>query len=288
MDQEKLREGVLCQLNVGKWTANKRLPKNHIDESVQEVARAVYDLVDDRTLLKEIQSIQRAGKHFLRMHSLQVPIDNVFWIPRDKIVAVDEEFVRLHAESRKRAGKLRRKLKKLKRDFQKKFPKLYDESYYPSESVIEERFYFRWRFFDLVLPDKKNGLLSAKTYKREQEKFQGMVKEMENLSVNLIGNMLHKRIEKLAEQCDTGKINAGTVNSIENFVGKWDDLWDGHVDQKQMRKIMNTLRRQMKRSSADVLKDNEAIREKLGSRLNKMMSKIENIPDFKLKRKMDV
>ncbi len=288
MDQEKLREGVLCQLNVGKWTANKRLPKNHLDESVQEITRAVYDLVDDRTLLREIHSIQRSAKHFLWLNSLKVPIDNVFWIPRDKIIAVDEKFTELQRECRKRALKLKRSLKKLKSDFKKKYPDLYDEKFYPDPSTIESRFYFRWRFFDLILPDKKSGLLSPKAYKREQKKFQGMVKEMESMAVNLIGNQLMERIEKLAKQCDGGTINAGTVNSVENFIAKWDDLWKEHVDQKQMQTVIGQLRRQMKKTSADTLKDNETVREALGKRLNKMMGKIENIPDFKLKRKMDV
>jgi hypothetical protein len=89
--------------------------------------------------------------------------------------------------------------------------------------------------FQFQLPSKKAGILTASMYKREQEKLKGMAKEMNEMAIAIIGKTLLARIDKLKEQCENDKINAGTLNSLERFLGKWDDIWKDNVDSSKLK-----------------------------------------------------
>jgi hypothetical protein len=138
------------------------------------------------------------------------------------------------------------------------------------------------------MPDKEASILDPKLYKREQEKFQQMVKQMEEMVLNLVAHRMFKRVERLAGQCDSGKINRGTLNSIDRFLEKWDDLWSGHVDDKKMKMVMARMKKQMKEVSADRLKSNEEFREKVGTEMDKVLKKLKPINDLYMKRRLDV
>lgn len=289
MRPEQLQEGVLCSLRVGRWDASIRMDKNKLGQKVpKKIVRAMQDLIDDRTLLADMATIRRMAKGLLQRNSIAFPIDSVYWIPKDKIVMLDEEFTKLKTENDKRFQKFIKQYGKLKRDFKKKYPDYYDEKKYPSKAALKDKFYFRWQFFHFQIPTKETKLLSPKMYKREMEKLAGMVKQMEEMTINLIGNKLLERVQKLSAQCESGKINAGTYNSVDRFLKRWDDLWKDHVDEKKLTMIMSRLKREMKKSSAERLKNNEDFRSKLNTQLESTMAKIKKIPNFELKRKLDI
>lgn len=289
MRQELLQEGVLCQLKMGRWDARVRLPKSKFGKDIPtEIVRGMQDVIDDRTLLKDLATIRRSAKGLLQRSSLPFPVDGVFWVPKEKVVELEEAFVEFKAESNSRLNKLLKNIDKMKAKFQKKYPNFFDEKYYPSKHKLESKFYFYWNFFQMTIPDEKAGILSPSMVKRETAKLRGMVKQMEDMTVNLVGNMLFSRVSKLAKQCDNEKINAGTVTSIERFIERWDDLWRDRVDQKQMKMIMSRLKKEMKSTTAERLKDNDDFRGKMQGNLEAMMKKIKAVPDFKLKRKLDL
>lgn len=289
METAKLQEGALCQLKIGRWDASIRMNKDKLGKNVPKaIVRAMQDLVDDRTLLKDLITIKRATKNMLINNSLPFPVDGVFWVPKEKIVELDEAFQAARIEYFNRRDILKRNLPLIKRRFRTKYPDYYEDRFYPKSQELDRKYYFEWNFFHFVIPDKKTEVLSPAMYKREQEKFQQMVTKMEEMTVNLIGNELLKRIETLKKQCEDDSINAGTVNSIERFMEKWNTLWKGNVDNKKLHGIMKSLRVQMKRTSADRLKDNEDFRNKAAAKLETIIGKINKVPDLELKRKMDV
>lgn len=289
MRVEQLQEGVLCSLKMGRWDASIRMDKSKLGKEVPKaIVRAMHDLVDDRTLLKDMATIRRMAKGLLQRNSIPFPIDGVWFVPKEKIVMLDEEFEKFKDEHAVRLGKFMDDYGKLKRDFKKKYPTYYNEEKYPSKKKLRDKFRFDWQFFQIGLPDKGAKILSAKMYKRETEKFSGMVKQMEEMTISMVGNMLFRRIKKLSGQCETGKINAGTFNSVDRFLHRWDDLWKDHVDEKKLTLIMAQLKREMKKASVDRLKDNESFREAVNSQLETTMEKIKAIPNFTLKRKLDI
>lgn len=289
MTPEQLQEGVLCQLKMGRWDASVRLPKSKLGEELpKEIIRGMQDLVDDRTLLKDLATVRRSAKGYLQRNSLPFPIDSVFWVAKENISSIDEKFSGFKAMNDERVEIIIKSYSDMKKSFKKKYPKFYDEKNYPTVEQLQEKFYFRWNFFQINVPDKSTKILSPKVYERETRKLREMVKEMEQMTINMIGNMLHRRIEKLAKQCDSGKINAGTVNSLEKFMKKWDDLWRDHVDEKQLKMIMARLKKEMRGTSAERLKGNENFREKLGTHLENVIEKLSAVPNFELKRSLDI
>lgn len=289
MQANQLQEGALCQLKIGRWDAAIRMSKDKLGKSVpKEIVRAMQDLVEDKTLLKDLTTVRRATKNLLVNNSLPFPVDGVFWVPKEKIPELDTAFEEARQEYFRRRDILKRKLPLMKRKFSQKYPNYYDPDVYPKSYELDKKYYFTWNFFHFTIPDEKTEILSPDMYRREQAKFQAMVTEMEEMTVNLIGNELLKRIETLQEQCTNDSINAGTVNSIERFMDKWRTLWEGHVDNKKLKGIMKSLRVQMARTTADKLKDSEDFRNKAAAKLEKLVGRIKNVPNLELKRKLDV
>jgi hypothetical protein len=289
MKQEVMQEGVLCQLKMGRWDASIRMSKDKFGKELpKEIVRAMQDLVEDRTLIKNLDAIRRSAKNTLKNNSLPFPVDGIFWCPKDKIPLLDDCFTKLKVDYREATEILVRNLPIIKRNFRKRYPKFYDNNFYPTASELRKKHHFDWNFFHFVVPDQKSEILSPALYKREKAKFQAMVDQMEELTVNLIGNELMKRIETLQEQCDNDSISAGTVNSVERFIDKWRELWEGNIDNKKLHSIMKTLKAQMKKTSAEKLKDSESFREAASAKLEKIIGRIKNVPNIELKRKLDV
>ena len=169
MRVEKLQEGALCSLKMGRWDASVRMDKTKLGKDVpKDIVRAMQDLVEDRTLLKDLSTIRRMAKGLLQRNSVPFPIDGIFFVPKSKITMLDEKFSEFKSESRKRLRKMISKYPEMKREFKKKYPDYYDESKYPSVAQLKDKFYFHWQFFHLALPDKNAGILDPKIYKREQ------------------------------------------------------------------------------------------------------------------------
>ena len=289
MKSEQLQEGALCQLKIGRWDASVKMPNDKLGKDIpKEIVRAVQDLIEDRTLLNDLATIKRMAKGFLWRNSLPFPVDGVFWIPKKDIVRIDEKFMELQTEHFERVEKLLENYNKLIQNFKDKYPKYYRKDKYPTINRLRSKYYFYWNFFHFEIPSKKTKILSPEIYKREQEKFQGMVKQMEEMTINIIGNTLIDRFNSLAKQCDSGKINSATVNSFSTFIKKWDDLWKDHIDDRKMKNIMIMLKRHMKGMTTDRLKDNESFREKMGEYASKAINKITKIESFELKRKLDI
>jgi len=289
MKVEQLQEGALCQLNIGRWAATSRMSKDKLgDEVPKEIVRAMQDLIEDKTLIKDIHSIKRQAKSFLIENSLPFPVRGVFWVRRDHIPKLDDKFGELKRLYERQALQLADGLQKMKRRFRRKYPEYYNERKYPTKAALIKRHRFTWNFFQFTIPDEETEILSPEMYKREQRKFQNMVAEMENLTLNVIGNELLKRIEALKAQCDNDSVNLRTVKAMDGFMDKWRNLWDGHVDNKRMNSIMKSLRVQMARTSADRLKNNEDFRNKASEKLGKIIGRIEAIPKMNFKRKLDV
>jgi len=289
MRLEQLQEGAFCQLKIGRWDASIRLPKEKLGNQIpKEIIRANQDLIEDRTLLKDLATIRRSAKGYLFRNSLPFEIDGVYWVRKDKIPEMDAKFDEFKDEYKIRLDKLARNYIKMKNNFRKKYPDYYNGKKYPSTSKLKSKFYFRWNFFHFAIPDKETKILSPKLYKREQEKFKNMIANMEEMTITLIGNLLIRRAQRLSNQCDSGKINGGTVASIERFMKRWDELWSDYVDEEKMQKIMKSLKKQVKSMSAERLKNNEDFRSKMGKTLEEVIGNIQNVPGFELKRNLDI
>jgi len=289
MEKEKLKNGVLVQFRAGRWDAKSKLNVSLLGDDIpEEIIRASQDLICDRSILKELSAIKRSAKSFIKGKSLIFPLDSVFWVPKNKVIEVNEaleDFQRQYHSTRMIVAD---NLKKWESDFKKQYPTFYDSNKYPTKEAVVAKFYFKWIFFDLEVPDPKRGVLSPKLYKQAQEKFKKMITEMEQMTIEYIGKKILKRIEKLNSQCQSGAGNAGTVNAINRLLTNWEELWSGHIDDKKFRMVMSRIKRQMKGTSADRIRDNEDFRNKLGTETDKIIKSLKSVPASQLRRKLDV
>lgn len=289
MNENQLQEGVFCQLKMGRWDAKTQIPTSKLGKNIPaEIITTRQDIIDDRMLLKELTTIRRVAKGLLKRNSLPFPIDGIFWVPKDKISFLNDKFTAYKTEYEFGINKLCENINKMEREFKNKYPNYYDKNNYPSQSRLRKKFYFHWNFMHFAAPSKKLKTLSPTLYKQEQTKFSKMIIEMEEMTVNLIGNSLLARIDRLSSQCENGKINNGTVKSIDKFLKHWSDLWEDHIDEKKLKNIMAILKKQMESVSSERLKNNEDFRNKFNKKLEIIADKIKVIPDFKLKRKLDI
>jgi hypothetical protein len=285
-----LNEGVLCSFQVGYWGASAKLDKGNLGANVpKKIVRAMQDLFDDKLLIQDIMTVLRQAKYFVTSNSLPFPIDAVTFIPKHKITEINEGLQEYKAELKERVDRLVSKYDTLRNRFKRKYPDYYRPEKYPDKKRLRARYYMRWNFFQIGVPEAAAAVIDPEEYKREVNKFKGMVSEMEDLTINLIGNELLTRLDKLHTQCTTGEgLHGKTVNSINRLVEKWDDLWRGHVDDKKMKMIITRLRKEMKKVSIDRLKGNEHFRAEVGDKLGAMLKKLDKMPNVQLKRRLDI
>jgi hypothetical protein len=215
------------------------------------------------------------------------PIDSVWFIPKHKIQEVSDQIDERIEKIDELTDVLASKFKSMERKFAKKYPDYYNPNKYPRD--IKKRFYASYTFFHIGLPASLATELDPKEYNRKIEKFRGMVNAMESDMVNLIANKLVNRLDLLASQCSGQTTPHGkTISSINRFLDKWDDLWKGHVDEAKLTRIMNMLKKQMKKVDSDRLKGSEDFRNEVGAKVDNIISRIQKIPNVELKRKIDI
>jgi hypothetical protein len=286
----RLNEGTLCSIQTGFWGASAKYDKNKLGKDVpKDIVRAMQDLLDDKTLMDDIRNIQWQAKYVVKNNAMPFPIDAVFFVPKNKVIQINERLEELMEEFDVRLDKFCANYGRLIKRFKKNHPKEYRPNKYPSKRQIRNKFYIRWTFFSIDAPDSTAGILDPNDYKRAVGKFQSMVDEMEEMAVNIIANDLFARLGKLHKQCDTGEgLHGKTVGSVNRFLDKWKDLWRGNVDDKKMKIIISRLRKEMKKVEIGRLKGNEEFREEFTGKLSTIMKKIESMPNVTLKRKLDI
>ena len=290
MNVEQLEAGVLCNLRAGWWGASAKYDNEKLGKDVpKDIVRAVQDLLEDKTMIEQIRTEQRKLKGFVLRNSLPCPIDSVYFVPTEKIPEIQDEVDRTTEIIYEMVNELVKNYTKLKNSFQKKYPKQYRPEKYPTPERLRNKFYVECSFFQIGMPDQAVMEIDPERYKKVQERFQGMAEEIEEMAVTMIGNQLMLRLDKLQEQCETGEgIHGRTVGSINRFLETWQDIWSGHVDDKKLKMIMTRLRNQMKKISADRLRDNEEFREVANQKISQIMKNLSRIPNVELKRKLDI
>jgi len=293
MDPRILEDGCLVTFRMYLWNASIKIDPTVLKKDApKEILRTMQDIIVDKSTLKEMVQIKNRIYYHLNQPEVCIPfpIENVYCPLLERIPELDEMFQECDSLYWDLARKVLRELPSKRNEFKSRYPKYYKliQHRYPTVQRLERKFYFHYNFFQMAMPDKKLKILSPKVYKREKEKQLNIVKEMESLTISIVGSMLLERVKKLEEQCREDTIHGKTVKGVENFLSNWEKIWDGYIDEAKMKSIVNTLRIQMKRVNAEKLKDSEELREKLAKRLSSTINKIEAIPNIELKRKLNL
>jgi hypothetical protein len=168
-----------------------------------------------------------------------------------------------------------------------KYPEYYNPRHYPPAIELRQKFEFEWRFFQLSIPEN-SGILTPEIYEAEKEKFQKEMEQWRRMILNEVGSALMTRLDSLIQQEQKGTMNAGTMNAVNNFLEKFDNLWDGFVFSEEMRKLVGDLKQYAGTVGRDRIKDNPVMQKDIAAKAKELSAKLESVPDVNLKRAIDI
>jgi hypothetical protein len=287
-DSSIFQQGCLVQLKIygpgftGKLS-DELLADSHLPV---EITRAMQDRLD-RSLLKERQTLKSKIKTFIENNSIAHPIPGLTFVPKAKIQMVDEKLKELREQDKDIIDRFLIEYPRLQMEFELKYPEYYNPKYYPPAIELRQKFEFEWRFFQLSIPEN-SGILTPEIYEAEKEKFQKEMEQWRRMILNEVGSALMTRLDSLIQQEQKGTMNAGTMNAVNNFLEKFDNLWDGFVFSEEMRKLVGDLKQYAGTVERDRIKDNPVMQKDIAAKAKELSAKLESVPDVNLKRAIDI
>lgn len=286
-DNDIFQQGCLVQLRIygpgftGKLS-DEVLADSHLPV---EITRAMQDRLD-RSMLKDRQTLKSRVKTFIDNNSISHPIPGLTFVPKSKIQMVDERLKEFRGEDGNMVDQFLIEYPRLQREFELKYPEYYNPKNYPSIDKLRNKFQFEWRFFQLSVPEN-SGILTPEIYEAEKQKFQNEMEQWRRMILNEVGNALMARLDSLVQQEQKGTMNAGTMNAINTFLEKFDNLWDGFVFSEEMRKLVGDLKQYANGIDKGRIKDNPVMQKDIAAKAKELSAKLESVPDVELKRAID-
>lgn len=270
------------------WGASKRLAPEQLGDLPKKIVDATRALLRDRSKLAAVNSIKDDAKRFIKSYCLYYPIQGIDFIPKDNIETVDKGLKYRRTLAEEAVEDLIDHLEALKADYRIEYPEYYNEANYPTPEQLMDNFLFSWSFRVFGPPEEGLSILTPEMYNSEVQKFQDEMQEMKDGLVSMVSSEFVTRIDKLREQCLTGNINTGTVESIDKTLLKFDNVWKSFITHDELQKAVSDIREYMKGTKADMLKVDDEFREAVGAKMNDIVSSIKNSPDERLTRKLSL
>jgi len=275
---EVFSNGVLVNLRVSKWLASMKFdPKKLNEDAPTNILRASQDLLEDKSKLEEIKSLYYRTKNYLYRNTIPTPIHGLDFVPKDKIEEINDFLTIQRDTFDGLVIEFLNDYDRLKEKFEEKYPEYYIPSKYPSKEALKSKFSFEWVFRLFVVPS--NDMLSNGILKEEIKKQQKEIIEITELVGVEIRKQLIGKLESLTNQCTEGKINNKTINAIQDYLDKIDDLYNDFIGSAELKKQINIVKKYLssdKLSSGDLLKDNDQLRQKVGDVMSSVLDNIKN------------
>ena len=279
-------ESWLLNLKMSTWGARAKLRDEDFDgqDIPTEIIRGVQDLLDSdgRDMLEDLKTTRREAKNLIKYYHLPFPIRGLFFVRKMFAAKINDRLKELQAEYFDKREKLADSITDLEQSFRDKYPKYYRPEKYPSRNQILNKFQFNWSFRRLQAPDKAEMMeVSPEIYQDEVNKFRSDMVEMRAKTMQMVGRSFKSRIDSLAKQCENGKVNAKTYNSIDRLMQRFEEVWSDTIGSGELKKTVNEIRKYMAKASVERLKNNDDYREGMGEKLAAVVKKLEVIPEVK-------
>jgi hypothetical protein len=250
-----------------------------------EITRAMQDRLD-RSILKERLTLKSQVKTFIENNSIVHPIPGLTFVPKAKIQMVDNKLKEFRDQDENVIDRFLIEYPRLQREFEQQYPKYYDPGHYPPAAKLRQKFEFAWRFFQLSIPEN-SGILTPEIYEAEKEKFQKEMEQWRRMILSEVGNSFMIRLDSLIQQEAKGTMNAGAMNAVNNFLDKFDNLWDGFVFSEEMRKLVADLKQYAGTVERNRIKDNPVMQKDIAAKAKELADRLQSVPDVNLKRAID-
>ena len=204
--------GTLVQFESHSWLAVKRLPKDvakNIDPEIEVGwVKGNKNLVN-RGSLSEINACITEARDLINRYSLPFPIKSIAFIPKDKVMELDEGLKRVRDKLAETVDDYmvfhyEREKEKAKRTLKH----LWDNVDYPSD--LRKEFSISWRFFEMVIPPG----ISEEIKQEESDKFKALMEETKQMGILALREGFAEIINHLTDVIQ-GKLD-GEARRIRN------------------------------------------------------------------------
>jgi hypothetical protein len=273
-------EGVLITLRTRLWGATGKLENSMFEVNDDTIDKkeiyASMSLLKDTSLIDAMRQTRTGCKNYIKAHSIYFPDANFDFIRKEDIEEVVETVERYKQRFMDYGEDLIAMLKDLEKQFAETHPKLYNPAKYPSEERLKRTLVFEYVLRVFSAPDKEMGLISPSVYKREMEKWKRDIDSMKEETAKAVCKEIADRIDALKEGCETGKISQNTVKSINSVLEKFDSLWSGFVEEKDVKKMIDDVKLYLEGTDAEMLRYDDNFRSMVANKAAKIAGELEN------------
>jgi len=290
MEEKSIYEkGCLIILTTRFWGATTKLTPEQLGDLPAEIINASRSLLPDDSKVKAVRGILAEARRFVSSNTIHFPIPNVDFINKNRIAYVDSALKSRKEWALEALDDLIRVLETEKRKYKSKYPDLYKESNYPTESQLRDNLVFDWSFRIISPPGKDLAILSPEMYEAQVQSFKREMKEFEDNLISVVAKEFYDRIDKLREQCiGAGDVSSATVKSIHNVLDKFQNVYDGCLTHNSLKKMVDDIKMYMDGTDASMLKAGDDLRRMVGEKMKDVTSLIKNSKDKRLTRKLDI
>lgn len=291
-DTNIYNKGMLISLRMGSYAGRRRMDKEQLKELPTEIVRGVHDLFDleYKKLLQEISAFDRHTRHIVWHMCIPFPVDGIYFMPAKKISEAIEMLELRKTERYELVNQAVENYEAAIETFAEKYPEYYQRARnkYLSRDRFHGRFYFNYQFLNIAAPDEKHAIISPELYKEEVRKFKETIQQMKSDVVSTIYSELLESTNRLKKQCTEGKPSQRTLNSVNEFLKKIDEVYSDFVDRDDLVKAIKKVKAQVLGVTAESLRASDDTREKFRKSVSSLVSEIKNLPDIPLKRAIEL
>lgn len=284
MNQNILEIGFLSSVKIYCWGGSVKIdPKTISEDAPSEIVRAMQDIISDKTILKKLRKIKNQVFYFMDQNSMPFPLEQAFFVPKVKVEEVSKYLEEMRSEYFQLVDSFIGEYDKLKTKFKSEYPKQYKivQKRYPDITRLKEKFRFDWNFYSINMPNQEGfATIDKSVFKKEKARFNALIREMEESTIELIRSKLVERIEVLAAQCKNGTINRATMNSIDQVADQWKEIWSNCMNEKSLSSAVKSVKLALSKvGDVERFKSNEALQIATETKLGKILDRLQNLPN---------
>ena len=284
-------KGVLVYIDIRVPGMYSKLPEEHlsgISEEMRKLIRATYDKLEDKSLIHAMNSLRGRAKSYVNGISIPFPVYGLSFIRKQDIQECHIRLNSIEQQIKEAFEDFCEVYPDLEKQFSQDHPELYDPAKYPTVAYLKSHFRCKHSFRQFTVPDQEMSLLSPEIYQEEMQKFKDEMQEVKDMTLDVCKKEMVKKIDSLKKQCADDTINTATVNAVNDFLEKFDNLYSDFIDEKQIKKLISDVKEYMSGTEADYLRADDSFRKLVGDKMSEVSNSLQAIPDKKAKRRIEL
>ncbi len=288
MDDNIFQRACLIQLSTSCWQGSRMLEPAVMERiGNSEWLRGRKYLVEPDSLNPIRAVISRARKD-LEKSALPFPLTGLILVPKERLAPVDECLQMHCGDYWRQVDRFEARYHKAREIARHNLGDLFNEHDYPLN--IREKFGFEWRYLTLDVPGKSR-ILTPEIYAREKVKFQSMMEETRQLATAALREEFAGIINHMADRLGGNedgkpkKFKNCMVEKMQEFLDSFDSR--NLFDDRSLAELVDQARSLVNNVSPDDLRQNDGLRSRMASEMNKIKEVIdESLEDLLPRRKI--